>query len=115
MEKHLPHVTLGKPVGGLLGNQPTFDRALLHALVIYSTPVIFDFDVNVVAAVIGAQHDIPRGRFARSGAVSALFDAVRHRVADQVNERIGNLLNNIVVELGFTPGKVQLDVLASRG
>ena len=68
----------------------------------------------MIAAVIGTQHDIPGGRFAGGGAVNAVLDAVRHRVAHQVHQRVGNLLNDIVVELGFTPGKIQLDVLASR-
>ena len=31
-----------------------------------------------------------------------------------MHERIGNLLNDIVVEFGFTPRKIHLDMLAGR-
>ena len=112
MEEYLPKIAFRQPVGGLLGKKPAFDRALLHALVIDSTAVIFDLDVNVVPAVVGAQHDLPGGRFASGDAVAAVLDAVRHGVAHQMYERIGNLLNDIVVQLGFASGKIQLDMLA---
>ncbi len=114
MEKHFAKVAFRQPISGLRGNKAAFDGALLHPIVVDSPTVIFHFDVNVVAAVVSAQHDIPRGRFSRGDTVGALLDAVRHGIAHQVHERVGNLLNDIVVELGLTSGKIQLHVLASR-
>ena len=81
MEKHFTQIAFRKPVGGLLGNKATFECALLHALVIDSTAVILNFDVDVIAAVVGTQHDIASRRFSRRYAVSTLLDAMCHRVA----------------------------------
>src|SRR5260370_25640672 len=114
MEKALPNTARRTPVGCLPRNYPAFDRNLVQASLIVSAAVIFDFDVNVIAAVVGAQQDISGRRLARGNAVNALLDAVRHGVAHEVYEWIGNLLNDIVVELGFTSGKIQLHALAGR-
>ena len=78
MEKHFPKIAFREPVGGFRGNKPAFDGALLHAIVVDSPAVIFHFDVDVVAAVVGAQHDVPGGGFARRSTLGALLDAVRH-------------------------------------
>jgi len=40
---------------GFVRNQAALDRALLHAFVVDAAPVVFHFDVNVIAAMIGAQ------------------------------------------------------------
>src|SRR5260370_33587140 len=114
MKEHRPKVALREPVRGFFGNKPALDGSLLYALVIDSAAVVFDFNVNVVAAMIGAQHYVSGRRFAAGRAVGALLDAVRHRIADQMYKRIGNLLNDIVVELRFAPGKIQLNVRAGR-
>ena len=61
MEKHFAKIAFRQPVGGLLGNKPPFDSALLHSVVVDSPAVIFHLDVNVVATVVGAQQDISSG------------------------------------------------------
>src|SRR5260370_21204950 len=43
-----------------------------------------------------------------------MLDAVGDGVANEMYKRIGNLLNDVVVELGFVSGEVQLDELAGR-
>src|SRR5260370_39077050 len=98
MEQHLSKIAFREPVGGLLGNKPAFDCALLHALVINSTTVVFHLDVTVVAAVVRAQHDISSGRFAPVDAVRALLDAVRYRIAHQMYEGVADVLHSISVE-----------------
>ena len=44
---------------------------------------------------------------------SAILDAVRDCIADEVNQRIGDVLNDIVVEFGIRAFERQLDELAS--
>ena len=53
--------------------------------------------------------------FGLAGALTrvAILDAVRDCVADEVNQRIGDVLNNIVVEFGVRAFEGQLDRLAS--
>ena len=114
MEEHFAKIAFCQPVRSLLRNKAAFDGALLHSVVVDSPAVIFHFYVDVVSAVISAQHDIPRGWFARGRTISALLDAVRHGITHQMYEWIGNLLNDIVVELGLTSRQIQLDVLAGR-
>src|SRR5215472_810967 len=111
MEQHLAHVAFCETVGGFDGNQAALDGALLHTLIIDPAPVIFDFKVDVVATVIGAQRDFSRRGLARCNAVAAELDSMRHGIAHQMDERIGNLLNNVVIEFGLASGEFQLDFL----
>ena len=37
---------------------------------------------------------------------------MRNGIANQVDERIGNLLNDVVVELGFAAGEVEFDLFS---
>ena len=85
----------------------------LHAFVVDAAAVVLDFNVDVVAAMIGAQarlcrvSDLPAAR-----RVFGVLDAVRDGIANQVHQRIGNLLNDVVVELGFAAGEVEIDLFA---
>ena len=62
--------------------------------------------------MIGANGQAAFVRFAVARANFRLLDSMCHCVAHQVNQRIGNLLNNIVVELGFRAIQNQRDALA---
>ena len=78
-----------------------FERAGADFFVVDAAAVVFYFDEDVIAAMIGADGQAAFFGFAVARASFRLFDSVRYGIADQVNQRIGNLLNNIVVELGF--------------
>ena len=84
---------------------------MFHAIVVDATAVVFDFDVDVIAAVISAEGDFAWFGFAGAARRREL-DAVGDGVADQVHERIGNLLDDVVVELGFVADEVEFDLLA---
>ena len=88
MKQHLAEIAFREPVRRLRRNQAAFDRALLHARVVDAAPVIFDFNINVIAAMVRAQGYLARFRFSGSNSVFGTFDPVRHRVADQVYQGV---------------------------
>src|SRR5712672_3899432 len=112
MEEHLAEIAVGKPVGRFGRDEAALDGAVLYAFVIDAATVVFDFDVNVIAAMVGAQGNFAGFGFSGSAAVGRVFDAVRDGIAHEMNERVGNLLNDVVVQLGFTAGEIELDLLA---
>src|SRR5438105_15587942 len=107
MEEHFAQVALGEPVSGFHRNEAALNGAFLDAVVFDAPAIIFDFDVDVIAAVIRAQHDLPGFRFVGNNAIAARLYAVRHGVTHEVDERIRNLLNNVVVEFSFTSGQFE--------
>src|SRR5215472_1855471 len=113
MEKHFAHVAFGETVGGFDGNQAALNGALLYALIIDAASVIFDFNVDVVAAMVCAQRDSSSVRLACCNAITAELNSMGHGVAHKMDKRIGNLLNNIVVELGLASGEFEFDFLIS--
>src|SRR5712672_1025322 len=112
MEEHLAEIAVGKPVGRFGRDEAALDGAVLYAFVIDAATVVFDFDVNVIAAVIGAQGNFAGFGFSGSAAVGRVFDAVRDGIANQMDKRVGDLLNDVVVQLGFAAGEVEFDLLA---
>src|SRR5215831_17192140 len=66
----------------------------------------------MVAAVIRAQGDAAGLRFSSQQTAGGQFDAVRHGIADQMDQRVRNLLNDVVVEFGFASEKLKFDQLA---
>jgi len=73
----------------------------------------------VIAAVIGAQGNFAGFRFSGGAALGRVFDAVRDGIADEMDEWVGDLLNDVVVQLGFTAVRssstcLPADVAASR-
>src|SRR5581483_2838864 len=92
MEKHFAKVTLGEAAGGLGRNESALDGALLHAFVVDAAAIIFDFDVDVIAAMVGAQEDSASFGFSGGETVGRRLDPVGDGVANQVNQGIGNLL-----------------------
>src|SRR5262249_19085411 len=107
---HFAEVAFGEAIGGFGRNEAAFDGGLLDALVVDAAAVVFDFDVNVIAAMIGAKRDSADFRLADGDAIDGMLDAVCDGIANQVNERIGNLLDDAVVEFGFATGEIELDL-----
>src|SRR5439155_19154830 len=81
--------------------------SLLDAFVVNASAVVFDFDVDMVAAMISAQGDATGLGLAREGAALRKFDAMRDGVANEMDERVGNLLNDVVVEFGLAAEEVE--------
>src|SRR6267154_6694908 len=112
MEEHLAEIAVGKPVGRFGRDEAALDGAVLYAFVIDAAAVVFDFDVNVIAAMVGAQGNFAGFRFSGGAALGGIFDAVRDGIANKMDKRVGDLLNDVVVQLGFTAGEIEFDLLA---
>src|SRR3984885_2581019 len=111
-EKKFAQFALGE-FGGCDGRHGAhFDNAAAGAIVINAAAIVFDFDENVIAAVISADADEAFFGFAGALARAAIFHAVRDRIAHEVNQRIGNVLNNIVVEFGVRAFEGKVNELA---
>src|SRR5262249_5040106 len=69
MEQHLAKVAFREAVRGFRRDQSALDGALLHTLVIDAAAVVFDFDVDVIAAMVSTQRDLTRFGFATRDAI----------------------------------------------
>ena len=93
------------------------DQFLLHCLFIYffngkPLSVVVDLNIYVSPPVAGRQDDMSRGRLSRCSSRGRILDAVGNGVADQVHQRIVELVHNIPVDLRFLPGNIDGDFLA---
>ena len=77
------------------------DYALPNALVVDSAAIVFDFNKNVISAVVGANRNVSFVGFASGLAKFRALDTARYGVSNQVNQRGGNVLDDVVVELGL--------------
>src|SRR5260370_39733715 len=111
MEEHSTEVAIGEAVRGLGRDQAALDSALLHAIVIDAAAVVFDFDVNVIPAMISAEGNFAGFGLSGGAAGVGVLDSMRDGIAHQVYERIGDLLDDVVVQLGFAAGEVEFDLL----
>src|SRR5882724_1859087 len=57
MELHFPKFSFGKTAGCFVRDKATIDSALSYAVVVDTAAVVFDFDVDVITAVIGTESD----------------------------------------------------------
>src|ERR1700730_10694616 len=111
MEEHLAKTAMGEPIRCLTRDEAALNGAVLHAIVIDAAAVVFDFDVNVIAAMVGAQGNFTSFGFSGGAALGDVLDAVRDGITDQMHERVGDLLNDIIVQFGFAAGELELDLL----
>src|ERR1700694_4265297 len=119
MEKHFAQIALGKAIGCFRRDQAALDGAMPHAVVVDAATVILHFDVDVISTMIGAQTDFSELRLPSGYAILGGFDAVCDRVAHQVKQRIGNLLDEAFVNSVLLPPKssstcLSADFAASR-
>ena len=68
----------------------------------------------MIAAMKGAHRHFAARGFPRSVARRRIFDSVRDGVANQVNQRIGDLLHDVVVEPGVFSDEFQIHGLAAN-
>ncbi len=66
-----------------------------------AAPIVGDFNDHLVALVIGVQADCSLRGLARFAALFGRFDAVADGIAHQVRQRLGDGVENALVEIGF--------------
>src|SRR6202043_1593717 len=79
-------------------NQTGSDSGLTNPFVVESAAIVLHFDKDVIAAVEGAYGHLSVRGFSRSFARWCIFNPMRDGIANQVNQRVGDLLHDIVVE-----------------
>ena len=108
MEEQLQQFALSQTLGFFAPDDPERYRGSTHFFVIDAAAIVLHFDENVIATMVSAHGHTAGIVFADVVAFfPAVFDAVGDGIPHQVNERIGDLLNNIVVEFGFSASQRQ--------
>ncbi|KAF1066244.1 MAG: hypothetical protein GAK45_01978 [Pseudomonas citronellolis] len=123
---HVGNLGLGREAGGedqveAVGFAQAFgsilvQQALLHRLGaedvrVHAFAVIGDRQQDMVAFLFGRQHHPPGTRLARGFALFRAFDAMVDSVAHQVHQRIGQGLDQVLVEVGFLAHQLEVDFL----
>ncbi len=94
------------------GGQPPLHRHLPDPLLVQAGPVVLDHDLHVVAALGGLEPHPPDLRLAGPPAHLRRLDAVVDGVADEVHERIRQLLHDELVQLHVPAHDHEVDLLA---
>src|SRR5208283_462761 len=99
--------------GGVLGGvEPLLDDFLANSLGVDAAAVIADGDADLVALLARVDGDFADGIFAGGDALRSALNAVIERVAQDVNERVVDVLDHGFVDLGFLPGDGDLNLFS---
>src|ERR1700676_979927 len=80
------------------GNQTGSDGRLANPLVVEPAAVVLHFDEHMITAMEGAYGHLAARGFPGPFARRRVFNSMRDGVANQVDQWIGNLLHDVVVE-----------------
>src|SRR5205807_9047098 len=94
-------------------NQSSLDGGAAHAVIVDAAAVIFYLYIYMVAAMVGAHRNISHFALAGMVAIVTALQAVGHGIAHQMNERIGDLLNDVVVEFSLGAGEREFNLLVA--
>ena len=97
-----------------MASEPSF-FASREDLLRHAASVVGDDDLDRAAALFGVELDRRSSRLARAPALVRGLDTVADRVAQEMDERLGEALEDDAVELGALPAHDELDLLAQRG
>src|SRR5690606_37143694 len=92
--------------------QATTHRGLAERLGVDARPVVLDLDDDVLPLLIGVERERPRGGLLRELTDLRRLDSVIDGVADDVHQRIAELLDDELVDLGLLAGDDEADLLA---
>ena len=93
-------------------DQAALDGLGLDPVPVEAAAVVDHLDDDAARIVVGVELDPALGRLAGGGAHRGRLDAVVHGVAHQVHQRVADLLDHRLVELGLGAADDQFDVLA---
>ena len=113
-ENQLETFELVELLGFLGGDNSALDGAADDFFAVEPFAVVGDFDHDLIAVVIGVQADRAARGFSGRLALRGRFDAVVGGVADQVRQRIGERVENALVEVGVLSGDFERDVLVAQ-
>ena len=86
-----------------------------HALAVDAAAVVADADQDAAGIVAGSDLERASCRFACGEALLAGLDAMIHRVANQMHQRVGDALDHRLVEFGLGTCNLEMNLLAEFG
>ena len=107
-EDEVERLGFAQPRGFFGRRQSQFDGLGANLLRVDAAAVVGDFDDDLIAVVIGVQPDDALRRLAQFAALFGRLNAVAHRVAHQMGERLGDGVENSFVEIGVLPADDQV-------
>src|SRR6185369_13987791 len=111
MEEEFQHVAIFHLLRLLRSQETGFDGSLTDLAVIDAAAVVFDLDVDMVAAMVSANSDTSLVGLPGVISLFVALDAVGDGVTYKMQQRIGDLLDDVVIELGFRTGQRYFDLL----
>src|SRR5947209_18749034 len=111
MEEEVEQVTIGHFSGCFCAGQAVLHGGLADALKINTAPVVFHLYIYVVAAMISADGDVAVVALPCLVTLVVAFNTMSHGIAYQVNERIRNLLDDVVIEFRLRTGEREFNSL----
>src|SRR6185437_15996843 len=113
LEQQIEQLFLSKRLGSIGIKKTDFHRNLADLFVINAPPIIFHFHKNVVAAMVCPDSYSTDITLALLVANVFPFNSVCHSVAHQMDQRVRNLLDDVVIEFCFSA--LQLEFCAFPG
>ena len=92
--------------------QAFFHRLVAHGLQGDAGAIVLNVDGHPAAILAGADSDLAQRRFACGQALLGAFNAVVHRVADEVDDRVGQLVDELAVQLNLGAADLALHLFA---
>ena len=108
-EHELPYLVVGHAV---VHGEPQQLRLAQNLVAIEAAAVVFDRDHHIAGLMGGFDADRAVARFTGSLAYLGCFDAVVDAVAHEMRERIGELFDHFLVELGLAAARNQVHLFA---
>ena len=103
---------LGRPSIDLArGRHAPLDGHRAQHLQVDAAPVVFQRDQDAIALLLGREHQLAGRRLADALADGRRLDAVVDGVANEMNQRLGDLLDDFLVELGLAAANREVDFL----
>ncbi|MNF33930.1 hypothetical protein D3C84_147610 [compost metagenome] len=109
-EDQVVALELVEPVGRVLVQQALFHGLGAQHVGVHALAVIGDRQEDMIAFLLGRQHHLAAARLAGGLAFLGGFDAMVDGVAHQVHQRIGQRLDQVLVEVGFFADQLQIDL-----
>src|SRR5205807_4516818 len=112
-ENQIHNVLLVEALDFFCFDNSLFDGAGANDGQVDAAAVIADFHHHLGALMIGVQINGAPGRLSRREAFFGRANTVIHRVADKMHERLGESVENALVEVGRLTGDFQRDIFSA--
>ncbi len=95
------------------GHQPELDRLAANSLHVHASAVVTHFDHHLIPLVMRLEPDCTVRRLAQPAAFLHRFDAVAHCVPHHVGKRLGDRVQDPLVQIGLLAAQYQFHLAAA--